>query len=290
MRKFLTDLPVIRPIRSLLVVFVLTLSLVFVGCTTQQMHGFLPGFVEGESSVTETTQVYSDLWFNAWFVLIVIGILVWAMVVVAVVVFRRKRSDTTLPPQVQYNLPVETLLTGLPLILVAVFFVFSIRVSDAVNLPKPADVHIGVIGKQWAWDFVYFDSNTYFPGLQAQYIESSPGKVDESKLPVLYLPVNKKVEIDLRSRDVVHSFWIIDFLYKRDIVPGLTNRIYFTPTRIGEYRGKCAEFCGEFHSAMLFVVKVVTQEEYKKHMADLAGMGYIGTVGWESLDPASKKH
>jgi cytochrome c oxidase subunit 2 len=59
-------------------------------------------------------------------------------------------------------------------------------------------------------------------------------------------------------------------LYKKDVFPGQTNNIYFTPEKVGTYRGKCAELCGEFHSMMLFNVKVVDKPEYDAHMADLA--------------------
>ena len=73
--------------------------------------------------------------------------------------------------------------------------------------------------------------------------------------PTLYLPVGKKVEIELESRDVIHSFWVIDFLYKKDMFPGKTNYMSFTPEREGTYAGKCAELCGEYHSLMLFNVE-----------------------------------
>ena len=70
----------------------------------------------------------------------------------------------------------------------------------------------------------------------------------QSELPTLYLPVGKNVEIDLESRDVIHSFWIVDFLYKKDMIPGKTNYMSFMPEREGTYEGKCAELCGEYHS------------------------------------------
>jgi cytochrome c oxidase subunit 2 len=74
----------------------------------------------------------------------------------------------------------------------------------------------------------------------------------------------------MRSRDVIHSFWIVDFLYKKDVFPGGTiDRIFFTPQRLGTFEGKCAELCGEYHSAMLFQVKVVTQDEFNAYTTKL---------------------
>ena len=85
-------------------------------------------------------------------------------------------------------------------------------------------------------------------------------------------------EIDLIARDVIHSFWVIDFLFKKDMFPGRTNHMYFVPQVEGEYWGKCAELCGEFHSAMLFKVKVVSQAEYDTHLAELAAKGQTGQL------------
>ena len=114
-------------------------------------------------------------------------------------------------------------------------------------------------------------------GVQAQP-RASDGNYDQSKLPTLYLPVNKTVRIDLQSRDVIHSFWIIDFLYKKDMYIGKDNYWSFTPTREGTYAGKCAELCGEYHSAMLFTVKVVSEAEYQQHLSDLRDAGQTGDI------------
>src|SRR5690606_19228318 len=102
--------------------------------------------------------------------------------------------------------------------------------------------------------------------------------VDQEALPTLYLPVDQSVRIDLRSRDVIHSFWIIDFLYKKDMFIGHDNSWSFIPTREGHYEGKCAELCGEYHSAMLFNVEVVSQSEYDQYLAGLEAAGNVGDV------------
>jgi cytochrome c oxidase subunit 2 len=75
---------------------------------------------------------------------------------------------------------------------------------------------------------------------------------------------------------------VVEFLYKKDLLPGKTNHVYFTPTKIGTYVGKCAELCGEYHSMMLFNVKVVAQSDYDKHMSQLAGAGQVGQLSIDS--------
>jgi cytochrome c oxidase subunit 2 len=113
-------------------------------------------------------------------------------------------------------------------------------------------------------------------GIQAQ--PDAQGNVDKEELPTLVLPVDKKVHISLQSRDVIHSFWIIDFLYKKDMYIGKDNSWSFIPTRVGEYDGKCAELCGEYHSMMLFNVKVVEQDEYDAYLETLRDEGNTGDI------------
>ena len=75
--------------------------------------------------------------------------------------------------------------------------------------------------------------------------------------PTLWLVKDKSVTIILDSPDVIHSFWVPGFLFKMDVVPGRHNTFTITPTRSGEFEGRCAELCGVYHSRMLFNVKVV---------------------------------
>jgi cytochrome c oxidase subunit 2 len=141
-------------------------------------------------------------------------------------------------------------------------------------------VTIGVVGKQWSWDFNYMAGNdiqsaVYEGGVQA-HLNGTP--IDLTTLPTLYLPANKSVTINLSSRDVIHSFWVPAFLEKRDVIPGKPNAISFTPMAEGTYEGKCAELCGEFHSEMLFRVKVVSDAEFHAHLDSLKQAGYTGSL------------
>ena len=246
------------------------------GCSQQE---FERGLLPGVPGVTNHTDRITGLWVTSWTVLWAVGILAWGLMIWALIVYRRRKGETGLPAQLRYNNPIETLFTVVPLILVIGFFAFTARDLAAIEEPTAnPDVTIQVVGKQWSWDFNYVDENVFYSGLQSQFA----GEVgSEAELPTLYLPVNKTVKIDLTSRDVVHSFWVIDFLYKKDLFPGRTNHMYFTPQVEGTYKGKCAELCGEFHSMMLFNVKVVSQAEYDVQMATLASAGNVGQVGTE---------
>lgn len=243
------------------------------GCSQEE---FARGFLPGVTGVTNHTERIVGLWNTSWIVLWLVGIIAWGLMAWALVVYRRRKGDNTVPAQFRYNNPIETLFTVIPLILVVGFFAFTARDMAAIEEPtKNPDVKIQVIAKQWSWDFNYIDENVYSSGIQSQF-DGELGS--EAALPTLYLPVNKSVQIDLSARDVIHSFWVIDFLYKKDMFPGRTNHMYFTPQVEGTYKGKCAELCGEFHSMMLFNVKVVSEAEYEVQMAKLAATGNVGQL------------
>jgi cytochrome c oxidase subunit 2 len=258
---------------------------VLAGCTQAQLHGFLPGFVEGEEPVTNHTERVSGLWVTSWIVLLIVGIVVWGLILWAVIVYRRRKGQTGLPVQLRYNMPIEIFYTIVPLILVLGFFAFTARDQSEIEQPfKDPDLKIQVYAKQWAWDFNYVDDDVYDPGVQVQPDDNSatPGSVQEGEIPTLYLPENKTIQIRLDSRDVIHSFWVPAMLYKKDVIPGKTNYMYFETTgRTGTFVGKCAELCGEYHSAMLFNVKIVSQDEYDAHIQSLRDKGYEGQLGSE---------
>jgi len=254
----------------------LAVSVVLAGCTQAQLQGFLPG----DPGVTNHTGRIIGLWTTSWIVLLAVGAVTWGLIIWAAVAYRRRKGQTGLPVQLRYNLPIEIFYTIVPLILVLGFFAFTARDQQAIQEPLPdPDVKIEVFGKRWAWDFNYVDADVYSAGIQAQDVDAEPGAVNEDELPVLYLPVGKRVEIKIESRDVIHSFWVIDFLYKKDMIPAKSNYLYFIPLEEGTYRGKCAELCGEYHSLMLFTVKVVSEAEFENQMELLREAGYEGQLG-----------
>ena len=253
---------------------------VLAGCTPTELNGFLPGFVEDGTPATNRTEMVSGLWVNSWIVLLAVGFITWGLMGWAVIAYRRRRGQVGLPVQLRYNMPIEIFYTIVPLILVIGFFAFTARDQAILETQtEDPDVSITAIGKQWAWDFQYdgeSESDTVWSmGVQAQ--TDARGDI-VSELPTLYLPVDQTVKIKLQSRDVIHSFWIIDFLYKKDMYIGKDNYWSFTPTRVGEYDGKCAELCGQYHSMMLFKVKVVEQAEYDAYLDGLRDAGQTGDI------------
>ncbi|WP_140458752.1 cytochrome c oxidase subunit II [Cellulomonas oligotrophica] len=259
-------------------VLVTVAALVLSGCSDVVQRGWLPGYSDQE--VTDQTGRVVSLWVGSWIAALAVGAITWGLILWCVAVYRKRKDDDTLPVQLRYHVPLEVMYVILPIVMVGVLFYYTNRDTMALtDTSAEPDVNIQVIGKQWSWDFNYLDEDVYETGQHAQDIGSDESVLGEQV--TLYLPVDERVEFTVDSRDVIHSFWVPAFLFKMDMIPGHTNTFQVTPTREGSYVGKCAELCGEEHSAMLFNVEVVSREEYDAHMQELRDQGQTGALGLE---------
>ncbi|MFI1826871.1 cytochrome c oxidase subunit II [Streptomyces sp. NPDC020412] len=264
--------------------------------------------------VTEEAPIILSLWQGSWAAALVTGVLVWGLILWSVFFHRRSRTKVEIPRQTRYNLPIEALYTVVPLIVVSVFFYFTARdQSKILSLSDKPQHTINVVGYQWSWGFNYIadvpgstgDAKTdknlkAIPDKWLNALPANAGGVWEAGIPgtrnpetgnpgpTLVLPKGEKVRFILTSRDVIHSFWVVPFLFKQDVFPGHTNAFEVTATQEGTFLGKCAELCGVDHSRMLFNVKVVSPEEYQKYLKDLADKGQTGYIpaGIEQSTPA----
>ena len=230
--------------------------------------------------ITERSDTMHSLWMWSWLAAMLVGVLVWGLIGWACVKYRRRRDDE-IPVQTRYNLPIEILYTVAPVIMVLVFFYFTVRVQDvALAEPKGGPDHtVTVVGQQWSWTFNY-DKDPALDGSTTVFDAGTP-----AQKPTLYLPVDKSVTFKLRSPDVIHDFWVPSFLMKMDVVPGRDNHFSLTPNREGTFVGRCAELCGTYHSRMLFQVKVVSEGEYAAHLKSLQEQGNIGpALGGSDID------
>ncbi len=212
-----------------------------------------------------------NLWLGTWIAAGAVGILVWGLIGFAVLRYRHRKN--LLPRQNRYNLPMEIMYTIVPFVIIGVLFYFTVVAQNKVLATSPdPDVKITVVGQKWSWSFNYKSADDPAVGEDVYNV----GTIDDT--PDLYLPVGKNVQFDLRSPDVIHSFWIPAFYQKLDVVPGRDNFFQVTPTKEGVFAGKCAELCGTYHSAMLFNVHVVSEAEYTEYLKSLAEKGQIGEV------------
>lgn len=244
------------------------------GCGEAVSRGFMP------EPATEVGPDVISFWNSTWIAALAVGVLVWALILWAVFAYRR-RSDDEVPTQFRYHVPFEILYTVVPIFMVAALFGQTVNLQNAMlDTEQEPDVVVNVAGKKWSWDFNYVNEDVYVAGQQAQDLNLGEEGLPET-LPTMVLPVDSRVEFVLTSRDVIHSFWVVNFLQKLDMVPGRVNILQVTTTEEGTFQGKCAELCGAYHSEMLFQVEVVSQEEYDAFIADLEAAGNTGQLGTE---------
>lgn len=218
---------------------------------------------------TDRGEYINDLWVGSWIAAGVVGVFVWGLILYAAIRYRRRDGDE-MPAQVRYNLPIEVLYTIAPLIIVAVLFFFTLETQNKVlaTVDNP-DHDVQVVGQQWSWTFSYLGEEAV--GGQDVYDVGTP-----EQLPELWLVEGETVTFTLLSPDVIHSFWAPSFIMKLDVIPGRQNAFSVTPTRAGEYAGRCAELCGWQHSRMLFTVKVVDRAAFDAHLRDLEAASQVG--------------
>ncbi len=235
------------------------LALALSGCSTDtQWERF--GMPEIKS---ERGEYILSLWQGAWVAALVTGVITWALIIGVPIWFRR-RSDDEVPVQTRYTLPIEIFSTIFPVIMVVAFFSHTVRVQNiALDRVEP-DVVVKVVGQKWSWTFNYPDS-VDTPAGSNVFVAG-----DGDDIPQLVIPVDKTVEFQLYSPDVIHNFGIPSFAMRMDVIPGRDNSYQVEATQEGVYDGKCYELCGAYHSRMLFTVKVVSESEYDQYLDQLA--------------------
>jgi cytochrome c oxidase subunit II len=221
--------------------------------------------------LTSQAQVTVTLWEGSWIAALSVGVVVWGAILWAVIVYR-KRGDR-IPAQVRYNLPVEILYTVIPFIMVGILFYFTARDENKVDALSPhPQVIVDVTGFQWSWEFQYpqypvKNSAEGVTELGAMWNGIIGAGDNREQLPLLEIPEHETVRFNLTSNDVIHSFWVLPFDFKRDVIPGHPNHfeVYPTGTLYGGYDsiGRCSELCGLYHSRMLFRIKIVTPAQFR---------------------------
>jgi cytochrome c oxidase subunit II len=262
-----------KRLRRLATVVVVLAGVLLVSGCSEAEKASMRRLAQPEGATDRTSGIHS-LWMGSWLAAILVGVVVWGLIGYACVKFRRRRDDE-IPVQTRYNLPIEILYTVAPIVMVLVLFYFTVTEQDKVlaaanTSSGKADHTVTVVGQQWSWTFNY-DKDPALDGSTTVFDSGTP-----ADKPTLYLPVNKAVDIKLRSQDVIHSFWVPAFLFKLDDIPGRNNHFSITPTREGTFEGRCAELCGTYHSRMLFDVKVVSESDYAAHLKALKEQGNIG--------------
>ena len=185
-----------------------------------------------------------DTMFTAHFIGIAfLFSLIMVFMLYSAVVFRRRPGDETDGPHIHSNTTLEILWTVIPTFVVIAFGIWGAVTLNGLVSAKENEMVVKVTGQQWAWSFEYPDQQ----GLTS---------------PRLVLPVDQPIVLQMEAKDVLHSFWVPEFRVKQDLVPGRTTTLRITPTRLGDYKVRCAEICGTGHANMLADVQVTSADDF----------------------------
>jgi cytochrome c oxidase subunit 2 len=230
------------------------------GCTTPNSTFWWFGWPDG---ITKQSQDMRQLWTWSVIAALIVGVIVWALILWPVI-RHRKRGDE-LPRQTAYNLPLEIAYTILPFLIIAALFFFTVVVQDKVQKRSDnPDETIAVRAFKWNWQFSYPDAKD-----QNGDAVSTVGTSQE--IPILVLPTDRTIRFEVSSADVIHSFWVPEFLFKLDVIPGnengRNNVFEVTVNKEGSYVGRCAELCGTYHAFMNFEVRAVSGDDYDAYLS-----------------------
>ncbi|WSA12453.1 cytochrome c oxidase subunit II [Micromonospora sp. NBC_01813] len=220
------------------------------------------GFGWPQGGITPQANQMYDLWIGSVIAALAVGVFVWGLIFWCIIRYR-KRGDQ-LPVQTRFNMPMEFLYTIAPILVVSVLFYYTAVVqTDVDRLSEDPDVTVEVVAFKWNWQFNYRDGI----GEDANTVASTVGSSDI--IPILVVPSERTVRFEETSTDVIHSFWVPELLFKRDVFPGsIRNQFEVTIQQNGAYVGRCAELCGTYHSMMNFELRVVSPEQYDQFLAE----------------------
>jgi len=226
------------------------------GCSVDSVFAF--GWPQG--GISDQSQRMFDMWIGSVIAALAVGFFVWGLIFWCVIRYR-KRGDE-LPPQTRYNLPIELLYSVAPFLVVSVLFYYTAVIQTQVNKTTPnPDVVVDVTAFKWNWQFAYVGQ----PGADGTPVKTTG---TTTVVPVLVVPVGKRIRFVEHSPDVIHSFWVPELLFKRDVFPGnVVNEFEVNIHTEGRYVGRCAELCGTYHSMMNFELRSVSQAVYDKFIA-----------------------
>lgn len=195
-----------------------------------------------DSASEEMDRIAFAYWFTTVISIVIFSVVV-GVIVYAVFAFRAQPDDDTDGPPIHGNSTLEVVWTAIPAVLV-----IAIGVISAVVLSRNADagenpLTVKVFAQQFAWRF--------------EYPNDGGVRSDE-----LVLPLDRGVQLEMESADVIHSFWIPEMAQKQDLVPGIVTKIVVTPTRTGTFALICTELCGLGHATMRAPVRVVDQAAF----------------------------
>ena len=237
--------------------------------------------------VTEFSEAaYGMHTFTLW-ICIVIGVVVFGAMIVSI--FAHRKSKGAQAEQFSHSTTAEVIWTIIPILILVVIAIPATRALITMENPTDADgkrmqfdMTIKVTGYQWKWKYDYMEEDISILSTLAKDSNLArqkgsgidPATVENYLLDVdhpLVIPANTNIRFLLTADDVIHAWWVPDFGWKRDAIPGFVNEAWTNVKTPGTYRGQCAELCGKDHGFMPIVVEVLSKEDYATWLAEQKG-------------------
>ena len=221
--------------------------------------------------VTENSQTLYDLHMLVFWVCVVIGVGVFAVIFYSI--FKHRKSKGYKAAQFHESTTVEVVWTVIPFVILIAVAVPATKALIKLKDVENADMTIKITGYQWKWKYDYLEEDvSFYSNLKTSRAEiyNTQDKGENYLLEVdneVVIPVNKKVRFLITAADVIHSWWVPKLAVKQDAIPGFVNEAWTRVTEPGTYRGQCTELCGRDHGFMPVVVRAVTQDEYDQWVA-----------------------
>ena len=247
------------------------------------------------------TPVMEDIvWLDDFLHIIIFGIVIFVTGLMAYCCIKFTREKNPEPATFTHNTTVEVLWTAIPVVILIVIAIPSVKLLFLqLDVPE-ADVTIKATGNQWNWTYEYPDDGIEFtanmigaPGMEVpesmededfdlnyamndgvkKLLDHYGHTDDEFLLATDYrvvVPVDANVHMLVTASDVIHAWTIPSFGSKIDAMPGRINETWFRATEIGVYYGQCSELCGQAHTYMPIVVEVVSQDDYDTWLLEMA--------------------
>ncbi|MDX1571111.1 MAG: cytochrome c oxidase subunit II [Xanthomonadales bacterium] len=232
-----------------------------------------------------------DLHMLILWICVVIGVLVFGAMFVSMYLHRKSRGHQ--PAQFTHSTKAEIIWTIIPILILVGMAIPATKTLIFMEQTGDAEMTVKITGYQWLWKYDYIEDDVSFISTldeesnRARQLGSGidPGTVPNYLLNVnepLVLPTNTKIRFLITAEDVIHSWWVPDFGWKRDAIPGFVNEAWVLIEEPGTYRGQCAELCGKDHGFMPIVVEAVPPAQYTAWVAEQKGETLIAEQHPES--------
>lgn len=282
------------------------LALFSSGLFMTSSHAWADKVLNLRQGVTEVSQNAYSLHMIVLWVCVVIGVVVFGAMIYSMLTHRKSKGAVAATFHENHKL--EVVWTVIPFVILIGLAIPATKNLLQIEDTSNADLTVKVTGYQWKWQYEYMDGSAegvkYFSVLDqaSNDARAMNSGVDVSKVAnyllnvdkELVIPTGKKVRFLITSNDVIHSWWVPDFGFKKDAIPGYINEAWTRVDQPGTYRGKCAELCGKDHGFMPIVVVAKEEGEYnkwaaaKKAQADADAAAAASTKDWSKAELVAK--